>query len=53
MTFQGWIFEYISFRAAMSNFSLLIILIFGKPFINYLKKKQIDEIRLGYNRDSK
>ena len=38
------LFNYISFRAAMSAlFSLLIILIFGKPFINYLKKKQIGE----------
>jgi len=38
------LFNYISFRAAMSAlFSLLIILIFGKPFINFLKKKQIGE----------
>lgn len=34
------LFNYISFRAAMSAlFSLLIILIFGKPFINFLKKE--------------
>lgn len=38
------VFQYISFRAAMSAItSLIIILIFGKPFIKVLKKKQIGE----------
>ena len=38
------VFQYISFRAAMSVItSLAIMLIFGKPFIQYLRKKQIGE----------
>ena len=38
------VFQYISFRAAMSVItSLIIMLIFGKPFIKWLKKKQIGE----------
>ncbi|MCF0212055.1 MAG: phospho-N-acetylmuramoyl-pentapeptide-transferase [Bacteroidales bacterium] len=38
------VFQYISFRAAMSVItSLAIMLIFGKPFIKYLRKKQIGE----------
>ena len=38
------VFQYISFRAAMSVItSLVIMLIFGKPFIKFLKKKQIGE----------
>lgn len=38
------VFQYISFRAAMSAItSLIIILIFGKPFIKWLRKKQIGE----------
>lgn len=38
------VFQYISFRAAMSAItSLIIMLIFGKPFIRLLKKKQIVE----------
>lgn len=38
------VFQYISFRAAMSAItSLIIMLIFGKPFIRMLKKKQIVE----------
>lgn len=38
------VFHYISFRAAMSVItSLLILLIFGKPFINFLRRKQIGE----------
>lgn len=38
------VFQYISFRAAMSVItSLVIMLIFGKPFINWLKRKQIGE----------
>ena len=37
-------FQYISFRAAMSVItSLIIMLIFGKPFIKWLRKKQIGE----------
>ena len=36
--------QYISFRAAMSVItSLIIMLIFGKPFIKWLRKKQIGE----------
>ncbi len=38
------VFQYISFRAAMSVItSLIIILIFGKPFIKWLRRKQIGE----------
>lgn len=38
------VFQYISFRAAMSVItSLVIMLIFGKPFISWLRKKQIGE----------
>lgn len=38
------VFHYISFRAAMSVItSLIIMLILGKPFIKWLKKKQIGE----------
>jgi len=38
------VFQYISFRAAMSVItSLIIMLIFGKPFIKWLKRKQIGE----------
>ena len=38
------VFQYISFRASMSVItSLIIMLIFGKPFIKWLKKKQIGE----------
>ena len=38
------VFQYISFRAAMSVItSLVIILILGKPFIKWLKRKQIGE----------
>lgn len=38
------VFQYISFRAAMSVItSLVIMLIFGKPFIKWLRRKQIGE----------
>lgn len=38
------VFQYISFRASMSVItSLIIMLILGKPFIKWLKKKQIGE----------
>ena len=38
------VFQYISFRAAMSVItSLVIMLIFGKPFIKWLRLKQIGE----------
>ena len=38
------VFQYISFRAAMSVItSLIIMIIFGKPFIKWLRKKQIGE----------
>lgn len=38
------VFQYISFRAAMAVItSLIISLIFGKPWINFLLKKQIGE----------
>ena len=38
------VFQYISFRAACAFvFSLIITMIFGKKFINILKKKQIGE----------
>lgn len=38
------VFQYISFRAAASAVtSLLIMLFFGKPFIKWLRKKQIGE----------
>ena len=38
------VFHYISFRASMSVItSLVIMLIFGKPFIKWLRKKQIGE----------
>lgn len=38
------VFQYISFRAAMSVItSLIIMLIFGKPFIKWLHRKQIGE----------
>lgn len=38
------VFQYISFRASMSVItSLVIMLIFGKPFIKWLRKKQIGE----------
>lgn len=41
------VFQYISFRSAMAAItSLMITMVFGKYFIQYLKKKQItDEIR--------
>ncbi|MBR3528434.1 MAG: phospho-N-acetylmuramoyl-pentapeptide-transferase [Bacteroidales bacterium] len=39
------VFQYISFRAAMSVItSLIIMLIFGKPFIKWLRRKQIGEL---------
>lgn len=38
------VFQYITFRAAISAItSLLIMLIFGKRFINWLRRKQIGE----------
>lgn len=38
------VFQYISFRASMSVItSLIIMLILGKPFIKWLRKKQIGE----------
>ncbi|MBO7227259.1 MAG: phospho-N-acetylmuramoyl-pentapeptide-transferase [Bacteroidales bacterium] len=38
------VFQYISFRTAMAVItSLIITIIFGKPLIKYLKKKQIGE----------
>ena len=38
------VFQYISFRAAMSVItSLAIMLIFGNPFIKYRRKKQSGE----------
>ena len=38
------VFQYISFRAAMAVItSLIITIIFGKPIIKYLRKKQIGE----------
>lgn len=38
------VFQYISFRAAMSVItSLIIMLIIGKPFIKWLRRKQIGE----------
>lgn len=38
------VFQYISFRAALSVIlSLLIMLIFGRPFISWLRRKQIGE----------
>lgn len=38
------VFQYISFRAAMSVItSLIIMIVFGKPFINYLRGRQIGE----------
>ncbi|MBQ6098032.1 MAG: phospho-N-acetylmuramoyl-pentapeptide-transferase [Bacteroidales bacterium] len=38
------VFQYISFRAAMSVItSLIIMLVFGKPFIKWLRNKQIGE----------
>ncbi|MBP5326319.1 MAG: phospho-N-acetylmuramoyl-pentapeptide-transferase [Bacteroidales bacterium] len=38
------VFQYISFRAAMSVItSLIIMLVFGKPFIKWLRRKQIGE----------
>lgn len=38
------VFQYISFRAAMAVISSLIItIVFGKPIIKYLRKKQIGE----------
>lgn len=38
------VFQYISFRTAMAVItSLIITVIFGKPLIKYLKKKQIGE----------
>lgn len=38
------VFQYISFRAAMSVItSLIIMLLFGKPFIKFLRRKQIGE----------
>ena len=37
-------FQYISFRAAMAVItSLIITIVFGKPIIKYLRKKQIGE----------
>ena len=46
------VFQYISFRAAMSVItSLVIMLIFGKPFIKFLKKKQIGETVRDLNLD--
>lgn len=38
------VFQYISFRSAMATLtSLLITLVFGRRFVNYLRKKQIGE----------
>ncbi len=38
------VFQYLSFRAAMAVItSLLISLVFGKSFINFLRKKQVGE----------
>ena len=38
------VFHYLSFRAAMSVVtSILILVIFGKPFVKFLHKKQIGE----------
>ncbi len=38
------VFQYISFRAAMSAItSLVIMLIFGKPFIRFIRSRQIGE----------
>lgn len=38
------VFQYISFRAAMAAIaSLIITVVFGKPIIKYLRKKQIGE----------
>ena len=38
------VFQYISFRAAMAVItSLIITIVFGKPIIKYLRKKQIGE----------
>lgn len=45
-------FHYISFRAAMSAVtSLLILLLFGKPFIRLLRRKQIGETVRDLNLD--
>lgn len=46
------VFQYITFRAAMSVItSLLIMLIFGKPFIAWLRRKQIGETIRDLNLD--
>ena len=46
------VFQYISFRAAMSVItSLVIMLIFGKPFIKWLRRKQIGETVRDLNLD--
>ncbi len=38
------VFQYISFRASMSAItSLLIMLVFGKPFIRFIRRKSIGE----------
>ncbi len=38
------VFQYISFRAAIAVItSLIITIVFGKPLINYLRKKQVGE----------
>ncbi|MCQ2294868.1 MAG: phospho-N-acetylmuramoyl-pentapeptide-transferase [Bacteroidales bacterium] len=38
------VFQYISFRAAMSAItSLIIMLLFGKPFIRFIRRKSIGE----------
>ncbi|MDO4217370.1 MAG: phospho-N-acetylmuramoyl-pentapeptide-transferase [Bacteroidales bacterium] len=46
------VFHYLSFRAAMSVVtSILILVIFGKPFINFLRRKQIGETVRDLNLD--
>lgn len=46
------VFQYISFRAGMSIItSLLMLLILGKPFIKWLRKKQIGETVRDLNLD--
>ena len=38
------VFQYISFRAAMAAiFSLLITIVFGRRFIDFLRRKQVGE----------
>ena len=46
------VFHYLSFRAAMSVVtSILILVIFGKPFVKFLHKKQIGETVRDLNLD--